>query len=195
MQSQSLRGKLDLALQAILRMSRTPANYWGEFILDIPIGILLITLGLRQPDIHPLAGFFTLVVGLFIFTGFEYIIHRWLFHGSFRIMVEGHRAHHENPQGYDGLPFFLPALVLLSLVGLLSLVIPGGYAYLLIGALAFGYTIYGVGHFLIHHVRFRRDIPRHWAANHLIHHHHPDTNFGVTTPLWDRLFSTRYVRP
>jgi sterol desaturase/sphingolipid hydroxylase (fatty acid hydroxylase superfamily) len=27
-----------------------------------------------------------------------------------------------------------------------------------------------------------------------VHHYHPDTNFGVTTPLWDILLRTRYVR-
>jgi 4-hydroxysphinganine ceramide fatty acyl 2-hydroxylase len=31
------------------------------------------------------------------------------------------------------------------------------------------------------------------AAHHLIHHHHPDANFGVTTPLWDIVLGTRYV--
>jgi len=27
-----------------------------------------------------------------------------------------------------------------------------------------------------------------------VHHYHPDSNFGVTTPLWDVLLGTRYVR-
>jgi dihydroceramide fatty acyl 2-hydroxylase len=27
-----------------------------------------------------------------------------------------------------------------------------------------------------------------------VHHYHPDCNFGVTTPLWDYLLGTRYVR-
>jgi hypothetical protein len=29
---------------------------------------------------------------------------------------------------------------------------------------------------------------------HHVHHYHPGTNFGVTTPLWDVLLGTRYVR-
>jgi sterol desaturase/sphingolipid hydroxylase (fatty acid hydroxylase superfamily) len=175
-------------------MSRTPANYWSEFILDIPLGFLLILEGSRHPGIPPSAKAFTLLIGLFVFTLVEYSFHRWLFHGSIRIMAEGHRAHHENPLGYIAMPFFLPALLLMGLLGISVLLMPEGYALLLAGAIILGYVTYGLSHFTIHHARFRRPLARRWAANHHIHHYHPDTNFGVTTPLWDVLLTTRYVR-
>jgi sterol desaturase/sphingolipid hydroxylase (fatty acid hydroxylase superfamily) len=35
---------------------------------------------------------------------------------------------------------------------------------------------------------------RRWAGFHNIHHYHPETNFGVTTGLWDVLLGTRYRR-
>jgi sterol desaturase/sphingolipid hydroxylase (fatty acid hydroxylase superfamily) len=195
MQGLAIRRLFDAALDCISKMSRTPANYWGEFVLDFPIGILLIFEGLRHFDTHPTAVFFTILIGLFLFSFFEYFFHRWLFHGSMRLMVEGHRAHHENPLGYDALPFFLPALLLTGLVGVFVLLMPFSYAFLLAGAMDFGYVTYGLSHFLIHHRRFRLRPVRRWAANHHIHHYHPDTNFGVTTPLWDILLATRYVRP
>ena len=195
MRGQTVRRMLDAAMSSIMKMSLTPANYWGEFVLDIPIGIFLVLEGLRGFDIHPVKAFLTFLVGLFLFSFFEYFFHRWMFHGSIRLMVEGHRAHHENPLGYAGLPFFLPAMVMMGLLGILCLLIPIGYAFLLIGAVAFGYVTYGLGHYMIHHTRFRRPLARRWAANHHIHHYHPDTNFGVTTPLWDILLATRFVRP
>jgi dihydroceramide fatty acyl 2-hydroxylase len=43
-------------------------------------------------------------------------------------------------------------------------------------------------------VRFQHPLLRRWAAAHHVHHYHPDSNFGVTTPLWDYLLGTRYVR-
>ncbi|MEW5315698.1 MAG: hypothetical protein WDW38_007108 [Sanguina aurantia] len=58
----------------------------------------------------------------------------------------------------------------------------------------FGYIIYGLSHFTIHHVRFKHPLLRRWAGSHHVHHYHPDTNFGLTTPLWDVLLGTRYVR-
>ncbi len=184
----------DAALTGIMKMSQTQTNYWGEFALDIPVGILLVGAGLRHQGTHPLPLVFTLLGGLFLFSFIEYFFHRWIFHGSLRLMAMGHQAHHENPLGYSGLPFFLPALLLIGLAGLFVLLMPHRYAFLLAGAIACGYVTYGLSHFAIHHVRFRHPPVRRWAANHHIHHHHPTSNFGVTTPLWDLVFSTRFNR-
>lgn len=194
MQGQIIRGLFASAQDSIVRMSRTPANYWGEFFLDIPVGILLILAGLRRHDIHPVAAFITILIGLFLFSFFEYFFHRWIFHGSLRLMVNGHRAHHENPLGYDGIPFFLPTLLLLGLLGIFFLLITASNAFLLTGSIAFGYVTYGLSHFIIHHIHFHRRLARRWAANHHIHHYHPDSNFGVTSPLWDILLNTLYMR-
>ena len=195
MQGQTFGRIFEAAMRGIMKMSLTPANYWGEFALDIPIGIALVLAGLWHFDIPATNAAIVLLLGLFLFSFFEYFFHRWMFHGSIRIMVEGHRAHHEYPLGYAGLPFFLPALVMMGLLGLLCLLIPVGYACLMIGAVAFGYVTYGLGHHMIHHIRFRHPLVRRWAANHHIHHYHPDTNFGVTTPLWDIVLATRYKQP
>ncbi len=195
MQRKSIRGIISAVPDFILRMSRSPVNYWAEFGLDIPLGVVLIFEGLRHHDIHSIEVFLTILIGLFFFSYFEYSVHRWLFHGSIQIIVQGHREHHKNPQGYDALPFFLPALVILGLTGIFVLLMPTSYAFLLSGTMAFGYVTYGLGHFSIHHTRFHQTLARRWAANHLIHHYHPESNFGVTTPLWDILLGTWFVIP
>jgi sterol desaturase/sphingolipid hydroxylase (fatty acid hydroxylase superfamily) len=120
-------------------------------------------------------------------------MHRWVFHGPPSIFSKGHDAHHQNPMGYDALPFFLPAVILLAVVGFLSLMMPRNYTFLLAGIAAIGYITYGLSHFAIHHVRFHRKFAVRWASNHRIHHHHPDANFGVTTPLWDIVLGTKWV--
>jgi sterol desaturase/sphingolipid hydroxylase (fatty acid hydroxylase superfamily) len=188
------RQGLDRLLNAIAKLSKTPLNYWAEFAVDIPFGAVLIIAALRRNDLGPIAVLLNLLLGFFIFSIIEYAFHRWLFHGSVRIMAQGHRAHHENPLGYDALPFFLPALILLAFTGVLVWLMPATNAFLLAGAITLSYVIYGLGHFTIHHHRFHYVMARDWAAHHHIHHHHPDTNFGVTTPLWDRVFGTRYRR-
>jgi len=192
-QKQRNRSLLNFVLGFILNMSKTRANYWGEFAIDIPLGIVLIYAGFRLDDFNPLTIFLTIATGLLLFSFFEYFIHRWLFHGSIKIMAEGHLAHHLNPMGYDSLPFFLPALVLVMLTGIFSLLMPMNLAFLLTGTIAIGYVTYGLSHFSIHHVSFHRPWAKHWSAHHLIHHRHPDANFGVTTPVWDVLLSTRYA--
>ena len=193
MQSKSML-PLDTLLNAISMLSKTPLNYWAEFAVDIPFGAVLIFAGLRSNELGPIAVVLTILLGLFLFSIIEYSFHRWLFHGSVQIMAQGHRAHHGNPLGYDSLPFFLPALILLALTGVLVLLMPAKYAFLLTGTIALSYVIYGLSHFTIHHHLFHYVLARNWAANHHIHHHHADTNFGVTTPLWDIVFGTRYRR-
>jgi sterol desaturase/sphingolipid hydroxylase (fatty acid hydroxylase superfamily) len=51
-----------------------------------------------------------------------------------------------------------------------------------------------LSHVVIHARRFRSPLMRRWAGFHNIHHFHPETNFGVTTGLWDVLLGTRYRR-
>ena len=185
---------VDTLLNVISKLSKTPLNYWAEFAVDIPFGALLIFADLRNNELDSFSFVLTILLGLFLFSFIEYSFHRWLFHGSMKIMARGHRAHHENPLSYDSLPFFLPALILMVLAGLFLLFMPVKYAFLLTGIICLSYVTYGLSHFTIHHHRFHDVLARNWAANHHIHHHHVNTNFGVTTPLCDIVFGTRYRR-
>jgi 4-hydroxysphinganine ceramide fatty acyl 2-hydroxylase len=188
------RSPLRSGVDAIARMSTTPTNYWAELALDTALGALLLIEGWRQGVDGPWMALLACLLGLFIFSFIEYFFHRWMFHTRIPLFEQGHRMHHERPLGYDSLPFFLPAVVLLALTGLLLLAMPSGFALLLSGSITFGYIIYGLVHFIIHHVRFTHPVLRRWAGAHHVHHYHPETNFGVTTPLWDILLGTRYVR-
>jgi sterol desaturase/sphingolipid hydroxylase (fatty acid hydroxylase superfamily) len=192
-EEQIIKQLFNETLNAILKMSKTPLNYWAEFAVDIPLGVVLIYEGLYHNKPGPVAALLTIFLGFFLFSFIEYFFHRWLFHGPVEFLARSHRAHHENPLGYDSLPFFLPALMLLVITGICTLVMPVSYAFLLTGTIILGYAIYGLSHFTIHHHRFQQAFARDWAANHHIHHYHTDTNFGVTTPLWDILLGTRYV--
>jgi sterol desaturase/sphingolipid hydroxylase (fatty acid hydroxylase superfamily) len=187
--------RLDATLKAVAKMSTTPLNYWAEFAVDIPLGAALIASGLRRGKLNSTTVPATILLGLLLFSFIEYAFHRWLLHGSVRFLVEGHRAHHQDPRGYDSLPFFLPGLILLALAGILAGVMPAGRAFLLIGTVALGYAAYGLSHFILHRHRFHRGFGRRWAARHQVHHFRTGTNFGVTTPLWDLLLGTRYVAP
>lgn len=180
------------SLELIIRMSATKTNYWLEFAVSGSLSGCLLANGMRLHRGSWLAAFFTLLAGLVAFSFIEYAFHRWLFHGPDSMYRRGHDAHHRLPQGYDALPFFLPAAILLGLTAMFQFVMPTAHACLLGGAIAFGYVAYGLSHFAIHARRFRQPWIRHWAARHHVHHHHPDRNFGVTTSLWDHVLRTRY---
>lgn len=182
-------------MEAMGRMSATTANTRASLVADITTPIALSAAAFARHTVHALPAFLTVSIGLLLFTLVEYVFHRWIFHGtrSLKEFEEGHARHHRDPLGDDALPFFLPPAILLILAGLFWVVVPAGYALLLAASIGFGYASYGLGHFVIHNVRFRNPIGRSWAARHHIHHHHPDRNFGVTTPLWDIVLGTRYV--
>jgi sterol desaturase/sphingolipid hydroxylase (fatty acid hydroxylase superfamily) len=184
---------LKVARQSLAHLSTTRTNGRAGLVADVGISIALLGAGLWRSNARPVAALGTMLFGLLLFSFFEYCVHRWLFHGAPQILEEGHRKHHEQPLGYDALPFFLPPFGLLVLAGLLILIVPAAFALLLSGALAAGYAAYGLSHTAIHNLRFHHPLSKRWAAIHHIHHYHPDTNFGVTTPLWDILLGTRYV--
>ncbi|MBN8712517.1 MAG: sterol desaturase family protein [Xanthomonadales bacterium] len=181
-------------LDGIARLSSTRANYWLEVVVDAVLGFALLVVGARLGAGGVPGVALAVVLGLFVFSFIEYFFHRWMFHTHIPLFEQGHRKHHENPLGYDSLPFFLPAMVLVVLTVLLGLVLPTGFALVLMGAVTIGYVIYGLSHFAIHHLRFRQAWLRRWAGAHQIHHFHPETNFGVTTLFWDDMLGTRYVR-
>jgi sterol desaturase/sphingolipid hydroxylase (fatty acid hydroxylase superfamily) len=181
-------------VDSIVRMSSTQTNYWVEVGVDLTLCILLIVEGCRLNTGGTLSALLAVALGLFAFSFVEYFFHRWMFHTRIPLFAQGHRMHHEHPLGYDSLPFFLPGAVLLVLTGLVVLILPTGFALLMMGSVTLGYIAYGLSHFTIHHVRFKHPLLRRWAGAHHVHHYHPDSNFGVTTPLWDLLLGTRYVR-
>jgi sterol desaturase/sphingolipid hydroxylase (fatty acid hydroxylase superfamily) len=181
-------------VDAIVRMSGTRTNYWVEVAVDVALGTTLLAEGWRHHTGGALAATLAIMLGLLAFSFIEYFFHRWMFHTRIPLFEQGHRLHHERPLGYDSLPFFLPAAVLLAIAGVCVLIMPTGFALLMTGAVTFGYIAYGLSHFTIHHVRFKHPVLRRWAGAHHVHHYHPNSNFGVTTPLWDVLLGTRYVR-
>lgn len=179
-------------LRRIIRLSSTRANYWLETAVTGSLSIGLLLAGIRAPHESWVAAFFIVLAGLIVFSFIEYVFHRWIFHGPDSMFQRGHAAHHRDPRGYDALPFFLPATLLLGLLAVFWSILPGWSACLLSGAIGCGYVAYGLSHFTIHAVRFRQPWLLRWAARHHIHHHHPDRNFGVTTALWDHVLGTCY---
>jgi len=181
-------------VDGMVRLSQTKANYWAEFIVDGLLVVALLGAGLKHPDMSLERALGIMAMGMILFSLIEYCIHRWLFHWLDSPLSQGHEAHHQNPMGFDALPFFLPAMVSIGILGLLSELMPDATAFVLTGSIVGGYLIYGASHHFIHHVRYQHPWIKRWAALHHIHHVHPDSNYGVTTPLWDVLLGTRYVQ-
>ena len=135
--------------------------------------------------------------GLFIWSGVEYVLHRFVLHGM-QPFARWHEAHHERPAALICSSTFLSAGLILLLVFL-----PAWWALevwrasaLTLGVVG-GYVIYAATHHALHHWR----VPGRWMQQrklwHARHHHHHSEHavcFGVTHAVWDRVFGTAYPK-
>ncbi|HEX5270857.1 MAG TPA: sterol desaturase family protein, partial [Gemmataceae bacterium] len=137
------------------------------------------------------------LVGVFLWTLLEYVLHSQLFHDPpprLRWLSVSHGQHHDAPhdptQVVARLSFSFPVAV--AFYGVLSLALwsPQWAGLAMIGLVS-GYVSYEVLHYSIHQVPWVRRLVKPLASHHL-HHHYADPTrcFGVTTPVWDWVFRT-----
>jgi sterol desaturase/sphingolipid hydroxylase (fatty acid hydroxylase superfamily) len=148
------------------------------------------------------AGF---LIGLFVWTLSEYLLHRFLFHfpakgeKAERIIFLFHGVHHAQPQAKTRL--VMPPVVSIPLAAIFF-----GFFYLILAVLfkapqwlnpifsafIFGYLIYDLTHYATHHFPMRNGYAKFIKRYHMQHHYKtPDKRFGVSSPLWDMVFNTK----
>lgn len=174
-------------------LEQSPLSYYADFVL-YPAALAggLATLLMRAPALTwgmALAAVF----GFFAWSLVEYVLHRFVLHGL-QPFKRFHQEHHDRPMALIGAPT-LGSMVLFVLIAYLPLSWVLG-AWLALAAtlgLAAGYFSYLIVHHGVHHWKAR---PGSWFAarkrEHAIHHM-PGIEgwYGVTTPFWDRVFSTQ----
>ncbi len=172
---------LPVALFFLIRsIVQAPA---GTFAAHIPLGFLL---------------------GLFIWTLSEYTLHRFLFHmpvkgaSAERIVFLFHGVHHAQPQMKTRL--VMPPVVSMPLAavfyGLFYLIFSvllnaGQWVGPLFSGFIIGYLIYDLTHYATHHFPMRNGYLKFIKRYHMQHHYKtPNKRFGVSSPIWDRVFNT-----
>jgi sterol desaturase/sphingolipid hydroxylase (fatty acid hydroxylase superfamily) len=145
-----------------------------------------------------------MLLGVFIWTLTEYVMHRFVFHfhakspGLQKIFFLFHGVHHYQPQCKTRL--VMPPAVSIPLA-----VVFYGIFYLLVdrlfgapswvpslfGGLILGYLVYDMIHYATHHFPMRSGYLKFLKRYHMQHHFKtPDERFGVSSPLWDKVFGT-----
>ena len=165
--------------------------YFGDFVAIPALMSGLAGLALGGYGARAATEYFALAAfGLLLWTLLEYGIHRFLYHHA-PVLSPLHEAHHRAPNDLIGVPSFVSS-GLVVLLGYLPFrpFAPVGAAGFATGLLA-GYAIYMFVHHATHHMAIK---PGHWLydarVRHMAHHYHDDTNFGVSTGFWDRVFGT-----
>ena len=150
--------------------------------------------------VHPT--FITLAIiffaGLFTWTFFEYILHRYIFHfvnetkwaQRFHYLIHG--VHHEYPK--DKLRLVMPPMASLAIAVIFFFafnLILGRYVSVFFGGFITGYICYDMIHYTLHAFRKPKNAFKFYWDYHNIHHfREPDNAYGVSSPLWDIVFGT-----
>jgi hypothetical protein len=165
-------------------------DFWAYALLCLALALLVV---LNSPASQALALLSYLFLGVFLWCGIEYLIHRFVLHGL-PPFKQWHAEHHREPQALMGAPTWL-SLSLFALTAALpaGLLLPRNAAMALLLGLLLGYLAYIATHHRVHHAGGARSA---WESRRLRWHarHHGRAgsrrrtgHFGVTTGLWDRL--------
>lgn len=147
-------------------------------------------------------------VGMFVFgmvfwTLAEYTLHRFVFHyqptsgWGKRLHFLMHGIHHDYPN--DSTRLVMPPAVSIPLAllfyGLFIVVFGPIWMKPFIAGFLFGYICYDEIHYATHHAPMKGKIAL-WVKHHHVRHHYkdPDRGYGVSTPLWDYVFRTQYLK-
>src|SRR5216110_1559265 len=167
-------------------------------ILYLPVVgyMVYVSLWQRQLSFPAVAALFLL--GMLLWTLFEYLIHRYIFHyepktrWGKRLHYIIHGVHHDYPN--DARRLVMPPSISIPLAFLfygLFLLIFGRLAPSVFAGLVFGYVCYDMLHYATHHFPMKRGLWLWLKQYHLRHHYKDDDGgFGISSPLWDYVFRT-----
>lgn len=165
-------------------------------VVYVPVLILLSYFGFKEVGI--ILGILSFVVGLFLWSLTEYVIHRWAFHyepksdTGKKVHFLVHGIHHDYPR--DATRLVMPLLVSVPLALLFYAVFKtlfGVYHLNIFSGFIFGYVSYDSIHYATHHLDMKGKIGKFLKTYHLRHHYSDDhTAYGVSNPLWDYIFGT-----
>ena len=145
---------------------------------------------------------FLFALGVCLWSLVEYTLHRFVFHcdaylpdNKYCIVAHYllHGIHHLHPMDPLRLvmPPFLTLVYSICLTSLASIFVPIPYIYGIYAGVKFGYVLYDVTHYWLHHLNWENHHFLFLKSYHLKHHYkNPALGFGITSTLWDQVFDT-----
>lgn len=177
-------------------------HYFVPLIVYVPvIGFCIYKSFASGVDVATFFGM--LVLGLFVWTFTEYILHRFVFHfypkskiGQ-RIHFIFHGVHHDYPS--DALRLVMPPSasipLALAFFFLFKAILPVNDVYAFFPGFIAGYLVYDISHYAIHHFNFKGKFWKKIKQHHMLHHYQdPTKGYGVSSPLWDKVFRSDFIK-
>lgn len=174
-----------------------PILIWSMYI---PILSYLVYRSLIIYQIPALTTLLLFFGGIFYWTFFEYMAHRYIFHWvSENIRMQKvayvmHGNHHEYPRDRDRL-FMppVPSLILSTTLFGLHYFLLGDYNWAFFPGFMLGYLLYASMHYAIHAFEPPFAFMKPLWRNHQMHHYRNEhLGFGVSNTFWDKAFGTTF---
>ena len=173
-------------------------------IVFVPVVSYFMYIGFMDDGMTVLPGLGWAFAGLFVWTVFEYFMHRYVFHlhidsdfgRKFHFFVHG--VHHDYPN--DEMRLVIPPGASIVLAVIMYWVFYGliiglggsiGALNIFFAAFVFGYICYDMMHYATHYFNFKNKWFQEIKRNHLDHHYvDHDKGFGLSNVFWDKVFGT-----
>lgn len=168
------------------------------FVVWVPVAIFFFARSMTRHGLSVGQAVGMLFAGLFLWTFAEYILHRYVFHwtgqskAAARVHFLLHGVHHDFPSDKDRLvmPLLTSTPLAFLFYGLFTLAL-GHFGVALFSGFVIGYLVYDGTHYAVHHFKQTTRLGKFLRKHHMLHHHADhDGGFGVSSPLWDYVFST-----
>jgi len=174
-----------------------PLVIWGIYL---PVIVALLYYSADTLGFIPSRIILTFIAGMFFWTFFEYLMHRFVFHfiaespRAQKFIYILHGNHHEYPRDRERL-FMppVPSLILATAIFSLMYIGMGWNVAMFFPGFLLGYLMYGTMHYAIHawNPPYKWMKPL-WRNHHLHHYKNEHKGFGVSITLWDHVFGTMF---
>jgi sterol desaturase/sphingolipid hydroxylase (fatty acid hydroxylase superfamily) len=187
-------------------MFDNPILEWGSRVhpvvpplLYLPLIGYLLVRGVSHEGLSVAAVAGGFLLGVLFWSLGEYLLHRFVFHlqpdnrWGRRLHFVIHGVHHDFP--HDPMRLVMPPSVSIPLALVFwfafRAVLGPEWALPAFAGFLIGYLVYDMTHYHVHHHRAKNRLSLALRRYHYRHHfQQSDRGFGVTSPIWDRVFRT-----
>jgi 4-hydroxysphinganine ceramide fatty acyl 2-hydroxylase len=116
---------------------------------------------------------------------------------ALRIHFIFHGVHHDYPSDAKRLvmPPSASIPMALALFFLFDWILPTTYIYSFFPGFLIGYLVYDISHYAIHHFNFKGGMWKRIKQHHMLHHYQdPSKGYGVSSPVWDKVFGSDFIK-
>lgn len=185
--------------------SVSKVHFSVPLFIFIPVILFFGWKAIWQQELSPVEFTGYYLLGLFVWSLAEYVLHRFIFHlepkkGNKimeRIHFIFHGVHHDYPS--DAHRLVMPPSVSVPLATafyyVFSLFLRTGPLAAFFSAFMTGYLFYDMTHYALHHANFKNKFWKKLKKHHMLHHYDDASKgYGVSSPLWDKVFSSDFLK-